>query len=270
MNQCDRPLGVSPLTVKATDPRLGREILWAMLTPNDAIPVHQLVFEKADGSLEHVPIRAGKLAQDLQRLGQDWKQWRLVCSIGGGADTENEELHNVLGPMLDGMHALTGGEDTDHEIDGEMRAQISVPYLRAICKIAFHFVLARFHFGGLESEFNALKEFIYHGSGESPARMLDQPLIVQLLQEEAYLRNWSHIVTAEYDTSTFISRMQFFLGPQMKTRYAWHVKLGGNPSNFLSGDAKGFHFFYYEEPDTSGYSGGISQLGLGPKFTGRS
>jgi hypothetical protein len=168
--------------------------------------------------------------------------------------------------MLDGMHPLAADEDRNYELDGEMRAQISVPYLQAICKTAFHFVLARFHFSGLESEFHALKQFIYNGTGERPARMLDQPLLPQLLQKDAYLRDWSHILTAEYGASSFISRMQFFLGPQMKTRYVWHVNLGRNPSNFLTADAKGFRFFYYEEPDSSGYIGAISQLGLGPKL----
>ncbi len=241
--------GLSPLTVKAIDPRLGRETLWEMVTPNDAVPVYQLVFEKADGTLEHVPIRTGKVAQDLQRFGDDWKAWRLVCCISHSED--HQELNTALGSMLDGMHAIAADEQRNHEISGEMRAQITVPYLQAISKIAFHFVLARFHFNGLESEFDTIKRFIYHGTGEPPAKMLDQPLLPQLLQEEAYLRNWSHILSAEYDRSSFVSRMQFFLGPQLKTPYVWRVNLGRNPSHLVQPDAKGFHFFYYEEPDKS-------------------
>jgi len=56
-----------------------------------------------------------------------------------------------------------------YEIEGEMRAQITLPYIQAICKIAFHFVLARFHFTGFEPEFDALKRYIYSGIGSQRA-----------------------------------------------------------------------------------------------------
>ena len=34
------------------------------------------------------------------------------------------------------------------ELEGEMKSQISLPYVQALSKIAFHFVLAHFHFTG--------------------------------------------------------------------------------------------------------------------------
>ena len=133
------------------------ELLWEMTSHSEAILMHQLVFKKPDGTLVHIPIRSGKLQQDLSRFGDAWKHWELLVCI---ADTLQEaELQAQLGPALEGMGRapIDGAENT--ELDGEMKAQISLPYLQAISKIAFHFVLAHFHFTGFESEFEDLGRF---------------------------------------------------------------------------------------------------------------
>ena len=57
--------------------------------------------------------------------------------------------------------------------------------------------------------------------------------------------------------------MQFFAGPRLKP-FVWRVDLGKNPSRVLLERAIGLRFFYYEQPDPSGYSGAIEELRLGP------
>ncbi len=255
-------LGLPPLTVKGTHPNMQHELLWEMTSQSEALLMHQIVFKKPDGTLEHVPIRQGKLLQDLARYGDAWKQWELLACIAGAS--QEAELQAALGPALEGMAEAPIDAPENAELDGEMKAQISMPYVQAISKIAFHFVLAHFHFTGFESEFDDLKRFIYSGTDANRARIVEEVIFPQLVPEEARLRQWSHILTAEFNSDGFFSRMQFFAGPRLKP-FVWRVDLGANPSRVLPEMAQGLRFFYYEQPDPAGYSGGIEKLRLGPK-----
>lgn len=260
-------LGLPPLAVKGVHPDIEHELLWEMRSEDQAILIHQLVFRKPDGTLEHVPIREGKVLRDLSRFGDDWKHWSLVVCIA--SPSQEAELQALLGPELEAVNGTPIDTPENTELQGEMRAQISLPYVQAVCKIAFHFVLAQFHFNGFESEFDELKRFIYLGTGTNRARIVEEVLLPQLVPDEARLRQWSHILTAEFNSDGFFSRMQFFAGPRLKP-FVWRVDLGANPSRILPELAQGLRFFYYDQPDPSGYSGGIERLKLGPKLLAKS
>jgi hypothetical protein len=255
-------LGLRPLTVQAQLPGLGYNLLWEMTSEGEAILINQLVFRRDDGTFEHVQIRPGLLKHSLSSYGDEWRSWQLVTCIAG-PDSESE-LQEVLGSALDGMKDSREAFEQSTEIEGEMRALISLPYVQAIAKIAFHFALTRFHFTGFEPEFEELKRFIYSGAGKQPAWIAEEPLLPQLLPENSRLLQWSHLLTAEVKTSSFIARLQFFAGPRLKP-FTWHVDLGKNPSRIIEEMAMGFRYYYYDEPDSSGYTGGIEQLRLGPK-----
>jgi hypothetical protein len=256
-------LGLPPLTVKGVHPSMQHELLWEMTSESEAFLVNQLVFKKPDGMIEHVPIRPDKLLQDLSRFGDVWKQWQLLACIAGAS--QEAELQAVLGPILESLSDAPITTPENMELQGEMKAQISLPYVQAISKIAFHFVLAHFHFTGFESEFDDLKRFIYLGTGTNTARIVEEIILPQLVPEEARLRQWSHFLTAEFNSDGFFSRMQFFAGPRLKP-LVWRVDLGANPSRVVPEMAQGLRFFYYEQPDPSGYSGGIEKLRLGQKM----
>ncbi len=246
-----------PLTVKGVHPTLRHELLWEVTSQDHAFLMHQLVFQKSDGALVHIPIRRGKLTQDLAGHDESWKRWQLLACIAGAAD--EPELQGALGSALSQMKDAPMDVPEHEELEGKMRAQITLPYVQAISKIAFHFVLARFHFTGFEEEFDDLKRFIYSGTGQNRARIAEEPLLPELVPEEVRLLHWTHILTAEFDPTIFIARMQFFAGPRLKP-FTWRVDLGKNPSRVLRELAQGFRFFYYDQPDASGYSGEVKQL----------
>jgi hypothetical protein len=224
-------LGLPPLTVKgAAQPIFDHELLWHVSSETQAYLIHQLVFRKPDGSLAHVPIRDGRIASDLARFGDDWKQWQLLTCIAG--DAQEHELQSVLGPALASMKDAPMDILVGQEVEAEMRAQITLPYVQAIAKIGFHFVLAHFHFTGIEPEFDDLKRFIYRGEGEPRARIVEDIILPQLIPEEARFRQWSHVLTAEFNQDGFFARMQFFAGPRLKP-FVWRVNLGPRPSRIL-------------------------------------
>jgi hypothetical protein len=256
-------LGLPPLTVKGVHPGLQHEMLWEMSSKGQAFLMHQLVFKKPDGSFIHIPIRRGKVRQDLSRYGDEWTSWQLAVCFA--CESQEEELQLVLGPHLEGMQNAPIETPDSKELEGEMRANITRPGLQAISKIAFHFVLAHFHFTGFEPEFADLKRFIYSGNGECPARIVEEPILADLIPDEAYLRLWTHILTAEFNKDGFFARMQFFVGPKLKP-FVWRVRLGLNPSRILETQSMGFAFSYFEEPQSSGYLGSVRQLQIGPKM----
>jgi hypothetical protein len=159
----------------------------------------------------------------------------------------------VLGPALEAMSDAPMEVPDKVELEGEMKSQITLPYVQTLPKIAFHFVLAHFHFTGFESEFNDLKRFVYSGAVMNRARIVEEILLPQRAPKEARLRQWSHILTAEFNSQGFVSRMQFFAGPRLGP-VIWQVDLGPNPSRVLPDMAVRLRFFYYEQPDPSGYS----------------
>jgi len=84
----DPTLGLPPLTVNGVHPNIQHELLWEMKSASEAFLMHQLVFKKPDGALEHLPIREGKLLQDLSRFGDAWKSLgatSLYCRCLAGA-----------------------------------------------------------------------------------------------------------------------------------------------------------------------------------------
>jgi hypothetical protein len=225
--------------------------------------MHQIVFEKEDGSPELVPIRRGKLLHDLSRFDEEWRRWKIAGCISG--DDEKEELQAIFGSEMNAMQDIPLEPQGGAEPTVRMHVEISLPYLQAVSKIAFHFVLAQFHFTGFEPEFNEIKHFVYHGTGESRLRTVDGPLLPQMVPKEARLRQWSHILTAEFNRERFISRIQFFAGPRQKPPIL-QVDLGRSPSRIVEEMSKGSRFFYYQQRDASGYDGAIEQLMIGPKI----
>lgn len=243
-------LGLPPLTVKAMHLSLQHELLWEMKSDSEAFLMHQLVFRKADGQLIHVPIRSGRIQQDLQAQSPDWQEWQLVACIAG--DSDEEELQKVIAGSLNEMPGASLSVEEWQEIEGQMNASISLPCVRAIAKIPFHYVLATFHFSGFEEEFDDLKRFIYLGAGEPVARIVDDVILPEVVPENARLKQWSHILTAEFNQDGFFARMHFFAGPRLKP-FTWRVALGKNPSRVLPDMAIGWRYTYYDEPSKSGY-----------------
>lgn len=256
-------LGLPPLTVTGTHPDFGLDILWEMSGPGQAVPLRQVVFRKHDGTHVKVPLRSGKMKTDMDRAGEDWNTWELVFSNVANAD--EEEYQSVFGGKTGGMSTVPLQEASGKELEGQMKAQISLPYVRAIAKIAFHFVLAHFHFSGFEPEFDNLKRFIYHGIGNVPARIVDEPFMLQLVPENARLTKWCHFLTAEIADGRFDCRMQFFAGPELKP-FVWRVDLGPNPSRIVTQMSMGVAFAYFDKPDKDGYVGLMTELQAGPKM----
>jgi hypothetical protein len=108
----------------------------------------QLVFRDEENKDIHLPFIPGQLAADFQRFRNEHrgKLLRLITYVYDTANlAEEAEIERVACDFLKGTRSEPmipeGGE-----IQAEMRAALSLPYLWAIAKIGFHFLLAHFPF----------------------------------------------------------------------------------------------------------------------------
>jgi hypothetical protein len=224
--------------------------------------IKQLVFRNEENTDIHLVFIPGQLAKDFERFRKEHKgkPLRLIAYIYDTANpAEEREIELVCCDFLKG----TRGEPMIPEggnIEAEMRAAISLPYLRAVAKIAFHFVLAHFPFTGLEPQFDAVKGFIFTGNDHQRfVESMQEPFVEQLRNPHAIASRWGHVLSAQYDYDSMEARMQFFIGPKLRP-LVWRVMLGPSPSRVVGTCAKGFHYYYFDSPDKEGYVGAMMPL----------
>jgi hypothetical protein len=252
--------GIAPITVKALEPEQSYPVLWEMTGMNEAMQMKQLVFKDKKGDFHHLPYRPRHLAGNFSAFMKELRPEDLEM-VGYFCDGEKEEdeIHSVCADFLKGKTSElippVGGN-----IEGKMQAAVTIPYLRAVAKIAFHFVLAHFDFKGFEPEFDDIKRFIF--TGEHHERFVNatvEPFVNELKNPRALMKQWSHLLSAQYDYDTVEARMQFFVGPVVRP-FVWKVMFGKSPSRLIGTYGKGFVYRYYDNPDKEGYVGVMSRL----------
>jgi len=246
--------GIPPLAVWGKHPGHDFEILWELVDDpanpegHRCTPLSQLVFIRRDGKSLSLPFRPGrwtveKIREILKEKGVAGDQIVAV----GNTDEEHAEmkaLTDVLAPAGKerDVPPLVHGAD----IDGEMKAEISEKYVRAIAKIGFHFVLKYFpHFSGLEPEFDDIKRFIYKGAaGRQVVRRVEAPFLRDLQQPGARLNKWCHLLSGESNQNGIEARIQFFAGPEAQP-LVWSVLISTKPSEHEQ--ATGYAFVYFDD-----------------------
>jgi hypothetical protein len=258
----ERTAGMPPLTLIAQLPGQDCTVLWEMDGISEGRQMKQLVFRDGENTDMHLPFVPGQLAADFQRFRSEHKG-KLLRLITYFYDTANpaqeEEIENVCAEFLKGTRSEPmlpeGGE-----IEGQMRAALSLPYLRAIAKIGFHFLLAHFPFTGLEPQFDDIKRFIFTGKDHARfIKPLQEPFVEELKNPNVLAKHWCHLLSAQYDYDTVEARMQFFAGPKLRP-IVWQVALGASPSRVVGTFNRGFLYRYFEVPDKEGYSGEMTTL----------
>jgi hypothetical protein len=258
----ERIAGMPPLTVIAKQPGEDCTVLWEIDGISEGRQMKQLVFRDEENTDVHLPFIPGQLAADFQRFRDEHKgrSLRLITYFYDTANpAEEQEIERVCAEFLKGTRSEPmfpeGGA-----VEGQMRAALSLPYLRAIAKIGFHFLLAHFPFTGLETQFSDIKRFIF--TGKDHARFiqpLQEPFVEELKTPNVFAKHWCHLLSAQCDYNTVEARMQFFAGPKVRP-IVWRVLLGQSPSRVVGVFNKGFVYRYFGTPDKEGYLGEMSPL----------
>lgn len=219
----------------------------------------QMVFLGGDGNTLHLPFRAGRwTVERIKELLKDRGVSPDQIVAFANSENENAEMKALTDELIPNGKELEVSPLADGaEIEGEMKAQMTERYVRAIAKIGFHSFLKFFpQFSGLEAEFDEIKRFIY--KGEAKRQMVertDEPFLRDL-QQGARILNWCHLVATEYGQMGIVARIQFFVGPTVRP-FVWTVLIDPRPRN--DAGATGAAFVYFDDV-TDGYDGAKVEL----------
>ena len=144
--------GIPPLAILGKHPGHDFEILWELVPDPEnpgnrrCAPMSQLVFISDDGKALRLPFRPGRWTAERIKtvLEKSGVKGDHIVALGS-TDEEHAEmkaLTDVLAPAGKEREVppLVDGAD----IAGEMKAEISEKYVRAIAKIGFHYFLKYF------------------------------------------------------------------------------------------------------------------------------
>lgn len=258
--------GIPPLAIWGKHPGHDFEILWELVrdpanpTEHKCTPLSQLVFISKEGKTLSLPFRPGRWTPERIReiLKEKGVAGDHIVAVGNNDEEQAEmtALTDALAPAGKerGVAPLMHGV----EIDGEMKAEISEKYVRAIAKIGFHFFLKYFPtFSGFEPELDDIKSFIYEGkSTREVVRRVDEPFLKDLQQRGARLNKWCHLLSAESDEKGIEARIQFFAGPEVLP-LVWSIVISTDPSKHVQ--STGYAFVYFDDV-TEEYQGQRTEL----------
>jgi hypothetical protein len=254
--------GVTPLSILAKQPGHDHPMLWQLMSATQVAAMKQVIFKDEDGKYFHLPFRADKFTEaEVKKLLAGARPPLNKPALVGYLvnDDEAKQVEEVCKEFIKGkteISDLTVGD----ELDCTVWTPISIPYMRAIAKIGFHFFLKWFpQFSGTEQEFDGIKRFIYHGGADYAqfVEPITEPLVK--LPPGKRVLMWGHLVSCQYDYATVEARIQFFVGPMQVQPIVWRVKIGKSPSRLRATGYKCLHFRYYETK-TDGFDGQVVEL----------
>jgi hypothetical protein len=258
--------GIPPLAILGKHPGHDFEILWELVPDPEnpgnrrCTPVSQLVFISDDGKALRLPFRPGRWTVERIKavLEKSGVKGDHIVAVGNtkDEDAEMKALTDALAPAGKEREVapLVNGAD----IEGEMKAEISERYFRAIAKVGFHYFLKYFpNFSGMEPAFDEIKTFIYHGKASRQiVRFIDEPFLRDLQQRGARLNKWCHLLSAESTDRGIEARIQFFAGPEVQP-LVWSIVISTKP--FAHVQYTGHAFVYFDDV-TEEYQGQRTEL----------
>jgi hypothetical protein len=240
--------GMPPLRVTAKHPSGDFTVLWEIDGMTAGCEMKQLVFRDEQNCDLHLPFIPGQLDKDFERFRKEQsdKKLRLIACFFDSAD--EEEFKSVCSDFLKGTLSEVILPERC-EVEGEMRAWLSLPYYRAVAKIAFHFILAHFPFTGLEPQFDGIKRFIFTGRDHDRfVQNTDEQFVEEFKDHSVLSKDWCHFLSAQYDYNAVEARMQFFSGPKARP-IVWRVMLGSSPARVVGTFNRGFVYRYFDAPN---------------------
>lgn len=225
----------------------------------------QVVF-RVRGRYEAIALPATGIREFLedQIRRRDLGGAEPVCFFGGDSEGDPEFLE--IKAALDALCEKKGTTHPPtkmapgHVITVRAEFGMTRNYLRAITKVAFHYVLLeRPQYRGFEPIFERVRRFIRTGENvDDECRLI--PPITEEVQRSGGLPNWTHFLVGERTYDDLAVRVQLFVGPETVPP-AWRVRLARNPSPLHQyTDAFGHKFTLFDRPATDGSQGEMLPL----------
>lgn len=236
--------------------------------PQNATPIDQLVFHRADGDahpLELYPgMRPSQLRERVVNDGIiDFEKVRLHCD-----QAKLEQYKQLVQDAWPGKE-LKFTEDVPtepgvHKVEGRITFKFEDRYFRVIAKIAFHYFLVHNCRGirGDEPEYAPIRGFIINGGDPSVFFDAGGPKFAVPFDEHpsGEVRTpsqWRHVLAAHEESDVVVGYVYLFAGPGC-VRKPHHIKLGPlNHRIVLSNGVFGHVYKYHKEQPEVGYAGQV-------------
>lgn len=131
-------------------------------------------------------------------------------------------------------------------------------YFRGLAKIGFHYFLKHMReFRGSEDCFASIRHFITEGHREDVYMFIDgwvNEMVVDDLQAKPSADGYRHRLEAEADCQQLLSRLQFFIGPDVRPPI-YTIRLGGRHLRIDYKRKRAHSFVYSSDYQRDGYDG---------------
>lgn len=240
------------------------DILWEIVLGTvDARELRQVVVRRGDDFLPF-PLPAHDITEYLRHvLREHGLQGAEIAAIFAGdaeGDPEQSAVMEALRAVADeGSIVKVGKATPGHVVSVSAALPITTLYLRAVVKIAFHYVLSHVPvLTGHESAFEPVKRFISAGENFHERAALTTEPIVDDFRWGVSLRTYGHFLAAEISYTEIRVRAQFFVGPAVSPP-TWIIRLARNPSRVYTGSF-GHGFILFDSPASDGHQGEMVPL----------
>jgi hypothetical protein len=236
--------------------------------PRDVRPVDRLTIRDQDGSEHYVRLFKGmsaeRLRSEIEKSGS--KNFHVMFCSG---DPDNVEFYKGLLIELYPSSRWEDRPDTEigvRQVRGRTEFVFSVDAFRAIAKIAFHYYLVHNHrqYRGGEPEFNAIRDYIRNGNGNSEQFFdLVGPTFLMPFGETSSGRgttpgNWCHVFATHEVAGNIVLDLRFFCGPGHEGE-VHRVTLGRIQSQIVLPGAFWGHVYHYDMRPDDKYSGFVER-----------
>lgn len=226
--------GAEPIYVVGKAPDWPFEILLELEPGTENVcPLRQIIFDHPLLGNRVIPIlerfrnQPNKLREHLREEGLQSAKAIYVF----GTEDEIPWIQSLLINLGQQPPQEWTSIDTHQQrIELIVLATITEIYLRAVAKIAFHYVLKMFpELTGLEREFDGIKEFIWQGGQASQYVIRRNDQFIANFKLGYRPTNWMHILAAERGKGHIKTFAQFFAGPH-SLPLPYEVIIGRDPA----------------------------------------
>jgi len=260
---------VQPTAMTMPSPRGPHEVLTELI-PNrgerqSARLLRQIVVKRSDGSLSPVPFPMGWQPEQLRNALalRDLIDSELVeVFLGPDESADNPDspesyaVRETLTAVFGRFRAKVWYGEGEAELKwAELSLGISRTYVRALAKVAFHYLLWTSNiWRGDEAEFNSLRRFIRYDEGDWQTYV--HPVVPPFLGpiRNGYLPDaHTHFLVADIEPAQVVVFMQFFVGPDSNPAPpAAKVRLAVSPRQVADRKLVG-HMVRYHHKKRDGY-----------------
>jgi hypothetical protein len=225
----------------------------------------EAIFTTEDGCEHVLPLQAGMTPDQFREAYRRLGMTKVKQGFVNAYSSEVAWAESLLRTVFEDVHMVSGDDQPDSVTYKNVVITFTVTerYFRALAKIGFHYFLTKMpRFTGAEYIFAEIRNFVMT---EGDLKRCERFVSYTHRQMEIDLargrrtKYWGHLLTAESEYRTLLSRVQLFIGPEYLPP-VYTIRLAPNPSRIHFNEACGSWFQYYEPEYRGDFDGEVSDV----------